>query len=91
MPEIQLVIMGKVQGVCFRAEAQEKAQELGLTGWVKNQGDGSVLCVAQGPEGALDQLIEWSKKGPERANVEHVEIIRTKNPHTLYRDFEIIF
>ena len=48
---------GRVQGVGFRYRAQYAAQSLGLTGWVSNQWDGSVLLEAQGPAEALDRLV----------------------------------
>ena len=42
-------IHGRVQGVGFRMQAQSRATRLGLTGWVRNEADGSVRVEAEGP------------------------------------------
>jgi len=67
-------VYGKVQGVFFRASTQEKAQELGLTGFVQNENDGSVYLEAEGDPEALKQLEQWVHKGPSQARVEKVEV-----------------
>ena len=74
MNQVSMRIYGKVQGVFFRASTQAKARELGLTGWVKNEADGSVSAVAQGEDKAVQALVEWCHKGPQQAEVERVEI-----------------
>lgn len=66
-------ISGKVQGVFFRASTREKAQELGVRGFVRNESDGSVYIEAEGDQQALQQLANWCEIGPERARVERVE------------------
>ena len=58
----------------FRASTRQKAQELGLTGWVRNEPDGSVLAEAEGTAEALQTFIEWCKEGPTHANVNHVNL-----------------
>jgi len=73
MPTIHLLIKGKVQGVFFRATANEVAQSLELKGWVRNTKDGNVEAVASGNKEALQQFIGWCKKGPEKAVVTSVE------------------
>ena len=72
MPALRLTITGLVQGVFFRAEAQRKAQELGLTGWVRNCDDGSVEIHAEGPKEKLKELEQWCWKGSDKANVHSV-------------------
>ncbi len=72
MNNLHLTIHGQVQGVFFRQTACEKASELGLTGWVKNNPDGTVEIVAEGREQDLKKLLEWCKEGPEYAHVERV-------------------
>ncbi len=67
------LVHGRVQGVSFRASAQSKAQELGLTGWVRNLPDGEVEAVAQGEEAILDSFERWLWQGPEFARVTQVE------------------
>ncbi len=73
MIHVQATIHGLVQGVFFRSGVQEKATELGLTGWVANNADGTVSLVAEGPENLINQLIEWCHSGPSTAQVEKVE------------------
>ncbi len=74
MPTIHLLIKGKVQGVFYRATAKEVAEELGLTGWVKNTKDGDVEIVATGDKDQLDQFAIWCKKGPSKAIVNEVQM-----------------
>lgn len=89
LSRVNLFITGRVQGVFFRASALERAQGLGLTGWVKNLADGSVEVLAEGPRYALEQLVEWCRNGPPDAEVEHVGV--RWSPHEdAYRTFMII-
>lgn len=66
-------VVGKVQGVSFRWFTRRAAQELGISGWVRNLPDGSVEVRARGDASALDQLLEAIKRGPARSRVERVE------------------
>jgi acylphosphatase len=70
---VHVVIVGRVQGVFFRASTAEKADELGLTGWVKNTRDGNVEAVFEGEEGAVDEMVAWCHRGPAVAQVIKVE------------------
>lgn len=74
MPTIHLIVSGKVQGVFFRASAKDVADEIGVTGWVKNAEDGNVEAMAQGTEQQLQKFIDWCKKGPPKAIVTDVKI-----------------
>jgi acylphosphatase len=71
---IAVRIYGKVQGVFFRASTQQQAKSMGLTGFVRNEKDGSVYLEAEGNEVALQQLIAWVHLGPDRASVTKVEV-----------------
>lgn len=71
---IAIRVHGKVQGVFFRATTQEKAQELGLTGFVQNENDGTVYLEAEGDITALKKLEAWVHQGPKRAQIEKVEV-----------------
>ena len=82
-------ISGRVQGVFFRAHAKEMADELGLTGWVRNLPDGRVEAVFEGEEEALKRAIAWCKRGPPLASVEKVEV-RYEQPTGEFRDFRIL-
>ena len=66
--------IGRVQGVFFRASTKDQALSLNISGWVKNQGDGSVLIHAEGNEEAMNNLIEWCKIGPAQAIVDEVKV-----------------
>ncbi|MBW3551087.1 MAG: acylphosphatase [Proteobacteria bacterium] len=66
-------ISGTVQGVWFRASTCEQAQALGLRGYAKNLPDGRVEVLAVGDATGIDQLAEWLRHGPPRAQVERVE------------------
>jgi len=73
---VSIIINGQVQGVFFRYKTQQEANNLGLTGWVKNNGDGSVEVLAEGDKDKLEELISWCKAGPRSARVENVEVNR---------------
>ncbi len=70
---LRLVISGRVQGIWYRASARDRAEALGLTGWVRNQPGGSVELVAEGNGEALDRLFCWCREGPPLAQVSRVE------------------
>lgn len=59
----QLRFKGRVQGVGFRYTANQIAQKLGITGWVYNDYDGSVLMEAQGTKSQISQMINLLEKG----------------------------
>ena len=67
-------VYGKVQGVFFRASTQEKAEELGLTGFVRNEPDRTVYLEAEGDPESIKQLEAWVHRGPEEARVDKVEV-----------------
>jgi acylphosphatase len=66
-------VYGLVQGVSFRAYAAREARRLGLSGFVRNEPDGSVYAEAEGDDEAVQQFVEWCKHGPPAAHVERVE------------------
>jgi acylphosphatase len=69
---VHVFVSGRVQGVYFRAHTQEKAQSLGLSGWVRNLPDGRVEIVAEGEEGKISAFLAWVRVGPLAARVEGV-------------------
>ena len=84
---LHLVIHGRVQGVCFRDSMRREAQNLAVTGWVRNRSDGTVEAAVQGDPADVDAILRWAHRGPERAQVERVEI----EPHeSIYTSFEVI-
>jgi acylphosphatase len=70
----EIVVRGRVQGVFYRASAQQEALALGLTGEVCNLPDGAVEAVVEGQRRAVDDFIAWCKRGPPHARVEDVEV-----------------
>lgn len=69
---VRFFVVGKVQGVFFRAATRERALQLGLLGYAKNLGDGRVEVVASGDADALAELDAWLHHGPPAARVESV-------------------
>ena len=72
MKRVHALVAGKVQGVFFRVTAQKKAQELGLSGWVRNLPDGRVEVVAEGDKESLEMFVDHLRIGPPAAEVENV-------------------
>jgi len=85
----KIQVVGKVQGVYFRANTREKAKELGLKGWVRNESDGSVRIEVQGESGQVDRFFDWVHQGPPRARVDQV-IINKEEKSNRFLSFEII-
>ncbi|MCF8129918.1 MAG: acylphosphatase [Deltaproteobacteria bacterium] len=74
MTRAHVMISGRVQGVFFRAETQEKARDLGLSGWVRNTQDGRVEAVFEGDGNAVEKMLQWCEKGSAGARVENVNV-----------------
>jgi acylphosphatase len=74
--QLHVMISGRVQGVWYRASTKQKAEELGLAGWVKNTVDGNVEAVFEGEESTVNEMISWCRIGPPLAQVDDVKIIR---------------
>jgi acylphosphatase len=70
---LQAVVYGHVHGVSFRYYARQRARALGLVGWVRNCGDGTVKVLAEGPENDLRRFLSWLRTGPSLAHVTQVE------------------
>ena len=87
MKSVRCVVTGRVQGVCFRAWTREQAQRLGLAGWVRNLGDGSVEALAQGPDQAVDDFTARLWQGPGASLVRAVDC--TEQDAEPVRDFTI--
>ena len=67
-------VSGRVQGVFFRAWTQQQANELGVTGWVRNAQDGSVEAHLAGEQSKVDELINRLHDGPPSAVVSQVDV-----------------
>lgn len=67
-------VSGKVQGVGFRATTRREASQHGVDGWVRNLADGRVEAIFEGPEDAVEEMIEFCHEGSRAARVEDVEV-----------------
>ncbi|WP_172292566.1 acylphosphatase [Pseudoruegeria sp. HB172150] len=70
---LRVRVTGRVQGVWFRGWTQAEASALGLSGWVRNEADGSVSALITGPEDKVAQMVRALHRGPELARVAAVE------------------
>ena len=93
-----VLISGMVQGVGLRFYIKDKANELGITGWVKNKKDGKVEAVLQRLSGwphveedkaKIEELIELCRKGTALAEVKHVDVKWDHFYDDLMTEFEI--
>ena len=90
MRAIRAVVYGRVQGVFFRAYTVEEAARLGLAGWVRNRRDGTVECFAQGPEGAIEEFIQFLHRGSPASRVDRVEV-HDEKPDPDIRSFKVVY
>ena len=74
--KVHVIIYGRVQGVWFRVSTKNKAEQLGITGWVRNTSDGNVEAVFEGDEKIIEKMLEWCNHGPPLAKVDNVEVKR---------------
>jgi acylphosphatase len=72
LARLEATVKGRVHGVGFRYFVVTRANHLGLTGFVANNQDGSLHCVAEGPRADLEHLLELLREGPASAIVEYV-------------------
>jgi len=85
---VHLVVVGRVQGVNYRARAVSEATRLGLSGWVRNRFDGTVEARAEGPAHAVEAFVAWCRRGPPAARVEEVQVSPV-SPTGLERGFHV--
>ena len=70
----RVVVHGRVQGVFFRDTVRCHARQRGVSGWVRNNRDGTVEAAFEGEADAVEELVEFSRRGPRGAAVERVEV-----------------
>lgn len=89
MKAFLVTVTGRVQGVGFRWFIMDKAQELGICGWVKNCFDGSVKIYCEGTEEKLEQFLLYCAQGPPYSRVQTME----KNTETPKgsKDFRVTY
>lgn len=86
---IHATIEGRVQGVGFRYFVLERANALGITGWVRNRFDGTVEVIAEGDVSKIDQLIAHLRRGPRSAFVSEIKLER-QSPTSEFSRFRIL-
>jgi acylphosphatase len=87
--QVHVVISGTVQGVWYRASTKVMAEQLGLTGWVKNRPDGCVEAVFEGEEQKVKEMVAWCWQGPPNAKVTDVQLIQDTLVG-LFKDFSVL-
>ena len=78
----RVFVSGHVQGVFFRGSTREKAQELGLYGWVRNLPDGRVEAIFEGDGDRVGEMLSWCEEGPPGARVREV-VSEDEDPENL--------
>lgn len=87
----KIKIFGQVQGVLFRRSAKQKARELGITGFVRNEPDGeSIYIEAEGEEENVKKFIDWCRVGPPLAKAQDLQVEYSKGSKR-YKQFEIVW
>lgn len=75
MRRVRVRLSGRVQGVFFRASCAERADELGLGGWIRNVPGRGVEAVFEGTESAVAEMVSWCREGPPLARVDRIDVV----------------
>lgn len=86
--QLSVRVVGKVQHVGFRYFVRTAAKRLGITGWVRNENDGCVKVIAEGPSDQLRILLRSLNVGPSLAKVEDLEFTWSEASGS-FADFQI--
>jgi len=70
----RVVVSGRVQGVFFREETRRRADAAGVSGWVRNNDDGTVEAWFEGDEDDVAVLVDFARRGPSSAEVQSAEV-----------------
>ena len=73
MKNLEIIVSGRVQGVCYRAFVVHRAEELSIKGYTMNLMNGDVKVIAVGEENTLEIFINLIQKGPSMARVDNIE------------------
>ena len=85
-----LFVSGRVQGVFFRSRTAEKADDIGVAGWVRNLPDGRAEAVFEGDEAPVEEMVDFCRRGPPGSFVKDVNV-QLETYTGEYRDFKIIW
>jgi acylphosphatase len=83
----RVIVHGRVQGVFFRDTTRRLAVARGIGGSAANRADGAVEAIFEGEPAAVEELIEFCRRGPARAAVERIEVFEQEPEGTA--DFRI--
>ena len=89
MTQAHLTISGSVQGIGYRYFVKSNATRLGLTGWVRNNPDGTVEALLQGEKEPIEQMVALCKKGPFLAEIKDIKITWEETKEN-FTDFTIL-
>jgi acylphosphatase len=84
---VKIIVSGTVQGVFFRSNARNKANELEITGYAKNLKDGTVEIMAQGDDAKLKMFMDFLSASPKPSKVKNLTVHYYEPGH--YRGFEV--
>jgi acylphosphatase len=71
----RVIVHGLVQGVYFRDTTRRLARQAGVAGWVRNRADGAVEAVFEGPDEAVERLVDFCSRGPRGARVDRTDVL----------------
>ena len=74
MRRVHVIVSGSVQGVGYRYTARMIADEIGVTGWVRNRRDGTVEAEVEGTPEKVDEMLAWMAEGPPGSRVESASV-----------------
>jgi acylphosphatase len=77
MIQFEITVYGRVQGVGYRYFALHRAEELGISGWVKNTIDDNVKIIAQGDESTLKTYVDYLRLGPTLSRVDKISVTKS--------------
>jgi len=80
-------VTGRVQGVFFRGSTKDKADELGIVGWCRNESDGSVYIEAEAEPNVMSEFMQWVQRGPTFSKVK--EVIEDDGPLENFTSFSV--
>ncbi len=69
-----VTVHGRVQGVFFRDSCRSEARRHGVAGWVRNEPDGSVQALFEGPPESVEAMVDWCRSGPPHSRVARVDV-----------------
>lgn len=71
---VDVRVHGEVQGVGYRFGTVRRADELGVTGWVRNESDGDVTAHLEGPDHRVESMLGWMRSGTRWASVSGIDV-----------------